>query len=205
MKKFLDIKNLKWNKESALIIVLAGILCLVIVWPASGNSSRSGGLSQSFGGGTSSDASEAGKNSTDSSEAALNLYVEYQEERLKSILEQMDGVGKIQVMIRAKASKEYVVEKDLTTSSSTVNETDAQGGTRQSSEAGKSESSLYTKDGSGNDVPWVIKELEPEIEGVVVAAEGGGNENVASEITQAVQVLFNIPIHKIKVVKMKGE
>ena len=51
----------------------------------------------------------------------------------------------------------------------------------------------------------MIKEMEPEIEGVLVAAEGGDNENVANEITQAVQVLFNIPVHKIKVVKMKGE
>ncbi len=203
MKKFLDVKNLKWNKESALIIVLAGILCLVVVWPASGNSLKTEGSDQSFGGGT--DSLDSGQISSDSVETALNLYVENQEERLKSILEQMDGVGRIQVMIRAKASKEYVVEKDLTTNTNTVHETDAQGGTRQSSEMSKSESALYTKDGSGNDVPWVIKELEPEIEGVVVAAEGGGNENIASEITQAVQVLFDIPIHKIKVVKMKGE
>ena len=164
---------------------------------------KTGGSGQSFGGST--DSLDSGQISSDSVETALNLYVENQEERLKSILEQMDGVGKIQVMIRAKASKEYVVEKDLTTNTNTVHETDAQGGTRQSNEMSKSESALYTKDGSGNDVPWVIKELEPEIEGVVVAAEGGGNENIASEITQAVQVLFDIPIHKIKVVKMKGE
>ena len=198
MKKWM---NLKWNKESALIIVLAGILCLVVVWPTSGKTSESSGYSLS-GSGTGGGSGAAGGTSSDSAETALNLYVENQEQRLKSILEQMDGVGKIQVMIRAKASKEYVVEKDLTTNTSTVN---AQGGTRQSNEASKSESSLYTKDGSGNDVPWVIKEMEPEIEGVLVAAEGGDNENVANEITQAVQVLFNIPVHKIKVVKMKGE
>lgn len=205
MKKFLDFKNFnfKWNKESAFIIILAGILCLVVVWPAFG--SPAGGGRKASGGGMASETSDRGNVSADSAQAALNLYVENQEERLKDILEQMDGVGKIQVMIRAKASKEYVVEKDLTTNTNTVSETDSQGGTRQSSEASKSESSLYTKDGSGNDVPWVVKELEPEIEGVVVAAEGGGNEQVANEITQAVQVLFNIPIHKIKVVKMKGE
>ena len=39
MKKFMDLKNLKLNKESALIVVLAGILCLVVVWPISGKSS----------------------------------------------------------------------------------------------------------------------------------------------------------------------
>ena len=30
-------KWMKWNKESAMIIILAGILCLVVVWPSGGN------------------------------------------------------------------------------------------------------------------------------------------------------------------------
>ena len=62
-----------------------------------------------------------------SGEDALNLYIENQEQRLKKLLEQMAGVGKIQVMIRAGASKEYVVEKDVTTSTGNVNESDSQG------------------------------------------------------------------------------
>ena len=187
-------KKLKLNKENAIIIVLAGILCLVAVWPTSGSEKG--------------ERESAGTVSSDTisyvtSEEALNLYVENQEQRLKNILEQMEGVGKTQIMIRVKASKEYVVEKDLTTDSSTIHETDAQGGTRQSNDTSRSEASLYTKDSNGNDIPWVIKEIEPEIEGVLVAAEGGGSEKVAGEITQAVQVLFDIPVHKIKVVKMK--
>ena len=202
MKKFMDLKNLKLNKESALIVVLAGILCLVVVWPISGKSSGTDSSNGTLSG-SSSSVSSSGRISEDTAQAALELYVENQEQRLKDILEQIDGVGKSEVMIRAKASKEYVV--DISTGSSTVSETDAQGGSRQSSDITKDESSLYTKDSNGNDVPWVIKEMEPEIEGVLVAAEGGGNEAVAGEITQAVQVLFNIPVHKIKVVKMKGE
>ncbi len=204
MKKFMDLKNLKLNKESALIVVLAGILCLVVVWPISGKSSGTDSSNGTLSG-SSSSVSSSGRISEDTAQAALELYVENQEQRLKDILEQIDGVGKSEVMIRAKASKEYVVEKDISTGSSTVSETDAQGGSRQSSDITKDESSLYIKDSNGNDVPWVIKEMEPEIEGVLVAAEGGGNEAVAGEITQAVQVLFNIPVHKIKVVKMKGE
>ena len=203
MKKFMDLKNLKLNKDSALIVVLAGILCLVVVWPISGKSSGTDSSNGTLSG-SSSSVSSSGRISEDTAQAALELYVENQEQRLKDILEQIDGVGKSEVMIRAKASKEYVVEKDISTGSSTVSETDAQGGSRQSSDITKDESSLYTKDSNGNDVPWVIKEMEPEIEGVLVAAEGGGNEAVAGEITQAVQVLFNIPVHKIKVVKMES-
>ena len=135
----------------------------------------------------------------------LNVYIQNQEERLERILEQIDGAGRVEVMIRAEASKEYVVEKDITNSESSVTETDSEGGTRQNFGLERRESSVFTKDTSGNDIPWVIKELEPTIEGVLVAVQGADQESVASEITQAVQVLFDIPVHKIKVVKMKRE
>lgn len=190
----------KMSKENAFIMVLAGILCLVVVWPTSKTSS----------GITSNESGLNGINyksdgDLDESENALNIYVENQEARLKNILSQIEGAGDVQVMIRASASKEYVVEKDITSSNNSVLETDSEGGTRQSNETNRSETSLYTKDDSGNDIPWVIKEIEPTIEGILVAAQGGDQNQVASEITQAVQVLFDIPVHKIKVVKMKVE
>lgn len=164
-------KILKWNKESAMIVILAGILCLVVVWPEGGKGESP---------------SKSVETIPASEETALNAYVENQEERLKALLEQIEGVGKIRVMIRAKASKEYVVEKDVTTNGSSIEETDSQGGSRLSKDTNRSETSVYTTDGSGNDIPWVIKEMEPQIEGVVVAAEGGGSEAVANEITEAV-------------------
>ena len=93
----------------------------------------------------------------------------------------------------------------MTTNCSSVYETDAEGGKRKSDEKQRTEASLYTKDHNGNDVPWIVKEMEPEIEGVLIAAQGGDQNQVAGEITQAVQVLFDIPVHKIKVVKMKDQ
>ena len=50
----------------------------------------------------------------------------------------------------------------------------------------------------------MIKELEPEIEGVVVVTQGGDDLLVVNEITESVSVLFNLPVHKIKVVKMES-
>ena len=181
----------KMTKENAVICILAGMLCCMVVWPTKEEKQTVN---------TSLELEKVTDNKT-----LLNLYIENQEERLKNILVLVDGVGKVEVMIRASASKSYIVEKDVTTTSSSVSETDSQGGTRQSTDTQKSEASLYTKDSSGNDVPWVIKEMEPEIEGVLVAAEGGSEEQVVREITQAVQVLFDIPVHKIKVVKLKAK
>ncbi len=42
----------------------------------------------------------------------------------------------------------------------------------------------------------------PEIEGVVVVAQGGGEPTVVSEITSAIEALLGVPAHKIKVLKM---
>ena len=48
----------------------------------------------------------------------------------------------------------------------------------------------------------MVKTLEPEIEGVAVAAQGAGNPEVVREIMNTVSVLYDVPVHKIKVVKM---
>ena len=188
----------KMNKENACILILAGVLCMVSVWPTSNKEKETLEENTMF-------LEENMSEEVVDASSTLNVYIQNQEERLERILEQIDGAGRVEVMIRAEASKEYVVEKDITNSESSVTETDSEGGTRQNFGLEHRESSVFTKDTSGNDIPWVIKELEPTIEGVLVAVQGADQESVASEITQAVQVLFDIPVHKIKVVKMKME
>ena len=49
----------------------------------------------------------------------------------------------------------------------------------------------------------MIKELEPEIAGVVIACEGADNNTVAASVTEAAQVLFGISVNRIKVLKME--
>ena len=90
----------------------------------------------------------------------------------------------MQVMITASATKEKVVEKDVTQSVSTISESDSGGGTRVTDESSYSETSLYDGSSGQSSEPYVIKELAPQIEGVVVAASGAGDEFVVDEITQ---------------------
>ncbi len=42
----------------------------------------------------------------------------------------------------------------------------------------------------------------PEVEGVVVCAQGAGNGKAAKNISEVIQALFGIEAHKIKIVKM---
>jgi len=45
--------------------------------------------------------------------------------------------------------------------------------------------------------------MEPVIEGVIIVMEGGDNSFVVSAVTEAVQALFPLEAHKIKVLKME--
>lgn len=129
-------------------------------------------------------------------------YILYQEEKLKKILKKVEGIGEVEVMITIKASKESVPLKDIPYDEETTNENDSAGGKRESNSINTQEQSVMVTTKDGESVPYVVKEIEPEIEGVVVIAQGGGNSNINQEIIEAVEVLFGVPVHKIKVMKM---
>lgn len=131
----------------------------------------------------------------------LNTYVENAELRLKELLKQVEGVGNVEVMITIKASGEKIPLKDMPYEKSSSSEESA--GTKRAEEGERTEEgTILMENSDGTTQPYVIKETVPEIEGVVVLAEGGGNSEIKKEIMEAVQALFNIKAHKIKVMKM---
>lgn len=134
----------------------------------------------------------------------LNIYTKYLEEKLEKILTTVEGVGNVKVMITVSASGEQIIEKDLPNSKSITTEADADGGNRNINEYENKESTVYLTDSNGNQIPYVVKQLEPAIEGVMVVAQGGGNAIVNKNITEVIQALFGIEAHKIVVVKMKS-
>ena len=78
-------------------------------------------------------------------------------------------------------------------------ELSAPGVTLQPTES--SETTVYNSD-SGEGEPFVSRQNLPTIEGVLVIAEGGGDQMVAANISGAVEALFGLEVHKIKVVEM---
>lgn len=139
---------------------------------------------------------------TQRSTDATSVYVENMEQELENALRKVDGIGDVEVMLTVKSSKEQVALKDGNNSQTSNSETDSQGGSRVESDTSKSEETVMSQSGSGETSPYVVKELCPEVEGVLVIARGGDNAKIISEINSAVQVLFDVPAHKIKVMKM---
>ncbi|MFR5600990.1 MAG: stage III sporulation protein AG [Lachnospiraceae bacterium] len=129
-----------------------------------------------------------------------STYEEQLEKRVKEILRTVDGVGKVDVMIVLKASEEKVYHVDQNKSVSTTKETDSSGGSRDITSR-ESEETTILMDGSSGSIPVLEKEVKPEIEGIIISAAGGGSPKVKAEISEAMEALFGIPSHKIKVLK----
>lgn len=132
--------------------------------------------------------------------SAAATYEQQLELRLKELLSHVEGVGEVEVMIVLKSSEEKVWRTDRSSSVSSTRETDSNGGTRDVRSQEISEDTILTGTGDG-DGPLLEKELKPEIGGVVVSATGGGSPAIQAEISAAVEALFDVPSHKIKVLK----
>lgn len=192
------------KKDNFIILILAGILLFVIALPT-----KNGAGNQSERGTTLSDSSGVsgtGSSGTDGAEGmgaegTAEDYAKELEQRLTKILSEMADMGRVEVMITLKSSRELVVEKETPVSRSTTTETDAQGGSRTVNTSEMEENVIYSTDGSSNE-PYVVKSLAPEIEGVLVVAEGAGSGTVNRTVTEIVQALFDVEAHKVKVVKM---
>jgi stage III sporulation protein AG len=105
-------------------------------------------------------------------------------------------------MLTLKSDGKRIVEKDTSRTDSA--DSDASDGTeKSSSQSSVQESTVFEKDASGSEQPFVSEELEPEIAGVLVIAQGAADAEKCAEITEAVMALFDVPAHKIKVMKME--
>ena len=127
-------------------------------------------------------------------------YEEELEMRLEEILSQMEGVGYVEVMITLEASTKEVIEKDLSTNQSVNQTTEMQ----TDSTVSKEETTVFSDTNAGT-VPYVVQEIYPEVEGVLVVAQGGDDSSVKLAITDAIQALFGVDVHKIKIVKMNTD
>ena len=119
---------------------------------------------------------------------------EQQVQKAENALAKVEGVGNVKVMITLASSSEKVVEKDREMTS------EVQEGESGGKNTSSSETAVYAN-GNGEETPYVKQELSPRIEGVLVIADGGDNAIVIENITEAVQALFGVDTHKIKVMK----
>lgn len=103
------------------------------------------------------------------------------EEKLEKILSQIKGAGRVSVMIVPKnnGEKKFGCDTD-----------------------GKQKKTVILSHGGGEEA-LVSEETMPEISGVIIVAEGGGNSRVKAQLTHAAQTALAIAPHKIEVFERK--
>ena len=158
--KFLDaIRN---NKKIQIIIVISClIICLFILF-ANFNGSKN-------------------KQTT----SASNNYIDLLEEKLSRVLSQVEGAGKVSVIINVESGSQTVIA--TTTSIMQTN-----------SGVEKTETPILV-----NGKPVVLKELNPNIVGVLIVAEGGKDILTLTRLQQATMSLLDININQIEILSMK--
>ncbi len=127
-----------------------------------------------------------------------NDYVTVLEQRLTNLLSFVEDVGKVKVMITVESTTSKNVLQDGSKEMERSNEHDSTGGSRTVESTKTDGTTVFSQN-----EPYVLYETYPKVTGVVVIAQGSGIGNVDYDILNAVQVLFDVPAHKIKIMKMK--
>lgn len=121
------------------------------------------------------------------------------ENRLVGILSEIQNAGKVSVMITLKTGTELIPAKDESISDKTTNEKDMEGGTRTINENTTSDQVVFMNDQGGTSKPLVLKEIKPDIKGVIIVAEGAKDPKVKLQLTEAVQTVLDVPAYRVSV------
>lgn len=129
--------------------------------------------------------SSFGQFSEKTSDSDVNEYVTMLENKLSSRLSELDGAGKVKVIISVKSGlkNEYATEKEVS--------------------AGISGDKTTETPVLISGKPLVVGEVYPEICGVIVMAKGASNVKVKLSIVTAVQTFLAVTSDKIQVLPMK--
>lgn len=189
LKDYFSKRGKKKNIQDLISLFLIG---LIIVIASSFFSTKQG---KSTGSGTVNTANSGSSGTTLS-------YEDQMKQELKSVLTQIKGAGKVDVMIYFDSGDEEIPAFSQNNSTKVTEENDGTGGKRVINENTSSTTVVTTTDGGGTK-PFVEKELKPKISGVIVIAEGAGNPDVKYKLYEAVKTVFGIEQYRVNIYPMQ--
>lgn len=129
-------------------------------------------------------------------------YSLYLEDKLINILSELKGVGKVNVMVTLESTVEKVTVNNTTKITESTLEEDAEGGTRKI-EREDLTSEVLTK--GNDDSLLVVKEIKPNVQGVIVMAEGAEDPLIKETLYEAVKTVLGIKGNKVQIFSSKGD
>ena len=107
---------------------------------------------------------------------------QHTETELKALLEEIDGVGECEVMVSVEGTTEYVYAENI---SRYTDEDDER-------KSDKLDENVVIVENNGEKQALVKKVIRPQVSGVVIVCDGGGNTAVNERVLKAVSTALNI-------------
>ena len=120
---------------------------------------------------------------------------------LEDILSNINGVGKVKVMITYAETSKTIPVYNEESSEENTEETDSEGGTRKVTQTDTRKEVIYEETDNGSTI-ITQSIVSPTIEGAIITAEGANDATVKTNIIQAVGAVTGLATHKIQVFEM---
>lgn len=120
------------------------------------------------------------------------------EGKLEKILGTIKNVGRVNVLINYAESSSLVPLYNESTTTSSTEEGDSSGGTRNVTET-ETKKDIVFSESSGSKEPITQKKIMPTIQGAIITAEGAKDANVKTDIINAVCAVTGLSIDKVQV------
>ena len=120
---------------------------------------------------------------------------------LEEILANINGVGKVKVMITYSETSKTIPIFNEESSEENTEETDSEGGTRKITQTDVRKEVVYQEDDTGKTL-ITQSIVSPSMEGAIVTAEGADNPTIKTNIILAVSAVTGLATHKIQVFQM---
>lgn len=127
------------------------------------------------------------------------------ESRLEEAFRKVEGVGEVKVVLTLSHGREIIVAEDIVSNESRTSETDSSGGAREVTSQSIDSNKIIMSNPGGSNQPLILKEMEPQVEGVIIIAEGGNNILVVESLINATRAVLGIEPHKVQVLQMVNQ
>lgn len=196
LKEFVSKNEETKNKkkiENIVFLVLILIVTLVVInviWKGDNNSSENTKTENHDGSILANNYNEQETNETEL------------ERKLENILGTIKNVGKVNVLLNYSESSSLVPLYNESTTTSSTEEGDSTGGTRNVTETETKKDVVFSEN-SGEKNPVTQKTAMPTIQGAIITAEGANDVNVRTNIINGVCAITGLSIDKIQVFEMQ--
>lgn len=190
-----------WKKLNTMLIIAAGGILLIVVsnaFPSGGDVTENAVSPDPVEKQT--DTSPVRSSSSDIVSMENN-----QARSLEAVLSQIQGVGDVSVTVNYASTPERNFAVNTSTNNKKTTENDQKGGNRIVTEEDESGQMVLVRENQGNkEEPVVVKEIKPEVRGVIVVAEGADDPETRTSLMNAVSVYLDIPLYKVVVLSKES-